>query len=139
MTSNFLIAQVTVLLAIVPGEQTNPVRLNVELVKRLQFNIAPGIFTPRAVYDGRKNLYASHELRFANKASSQEVSIGGITDPALPNKVLRQFGVTLSDAGGDGSGKAPKEYKIRLAKVAEINPESVPFDSVGAYIDATPF
>lgn len=68
------VAYLILILVIIPGEQKNPARLNVELVKRLQFDVAPQVFTPRAVYDGRKNLYASHELRFANKASSQEVS-----------------------------------------------------------------
>jgi eukaryotic translation initiation factor 2C len=33
-----------------------------ELIARLQSEIAPEIFTPRAVYDGRKNLFAPREL-----------------------------------------------------------------------------
>ena len=39
-----------------------PLRFNMELIARLQSEIAPEIFTPRAVYDGRKNLFARRVL-----------------------------------------------------------------------------
>ncbi|KAG7449147.1 argonaute-like protein, partial [Guyanagaster necrorhizus] len=87
---------------ILPSEKTLPARLNMELIKELQTVTAPAIFTPRAVYDGRKNLFAARELPF-DGANYME------------------FSVTLQPA--DASTRAPKAYKIRLAKVAEINPE----------------
>lgn len=42
------------------------------LIKTLQTQVAPQIFTPRAVYDGRKNMFAIRELPFGG-SSSQEV------------------------------------------------------------------
>lgn len=46
-----------------PSEKTLPARLNMDLIKHLQENVAPGIFTPRAVYDGRKNMFSAEPLR----------------------------------------------------------------------------
>ncbi|KZT20385.1 argonaute-like protein [Neolentinus lepideus HHB14362 ss-1] len=78
-----------------PSEKTLPARLNMELITTLQLSVAPDIFTPRAVYDGRKNLFAARELPFG------------------PNIPSREFEVPFNN----------KSYKIRLTKVAEINPE----------------
>ena len=47
-------------LAITPS--TLPARLNALLIKKLQCEVAKDVFTPKAVYDGRKNLFATHEL-----------------------------------------------------------------------------
>jgi eukaryotic translation initiation factor 2C len=58
---------------ILPSEKTLPARLNMDLITALQTKVAPQIFTPRAVYDGRKNLFAARELRFAGGEKSQEV------------------------------------------------------------------
>lgn len=51
-----------------------PARLNMEIVTTLQQSVAPQIFTPRAVYDGRKNLFAIRELPFGD-ADSREVRV----------------------------------------------------------------
>jgi len=48
-------------------------RFNMDLIRRLQTDVAPQIFTPRAVYDGRKNLFAAVELPF--EGGSKEVSL----------------------------------------------------------------
>jgi eukaryotic translation initiation factor 2C len=44
-----------------------------DLIRRLQENVAPAIFSPPACYDGRKNLFAPRLLPFENGALSQEV------------------------------------------------------------------
>ena len=49
---------------ITPSEQTMPVTRNMEVIRRLQELVAPHIFTPRCVYDGRKNLYSTRALPF---------------------------------------------------------------------------
>ncbi|KAL0575953.1 hypothetical protein V5O48_006023 [Marasmius crinis-equi] len=91
---------------ITPSEQTLPARLNMEIIGALQSRAAPEVFTPRAVYDGRKNMFAAREL---------PLSTG-------PDGVASQeFSVSLSDAVP--GQKAPKVYKVKLTKVAEINPE----------------
>jgi eukaryotic translation initiation factor 2C len=41
---------------------TLPSRLNMELIKKLQKEVAANIFTPPAVFDGRKNMFAAREL-----------------------------------------------------------------------------
>jgi eukaryotic translation initiation factor 2C len=45
-----------------------------DIVTTLQQVVAPQIFTPRAVYDGRKNLFAIRELPFGGEDSA-EVSL----------------------------------------------------------------
>ena len=54
-----------------PSEQTIPQRLTMQIMKKLQEVDQPQLFTPRAAYDGRKNLYAARELPFPS--GSQEV------------------------------------------------------------------
>ena len=58
-------------LVIMPSEKVLPARLNMDLIKQLQTNVAPQIFTPRAVYDGRKNLFAIRELPFGPEGSKE--------------------------------------------------------------------
>ncbi|KAF7351067.1 Argonaute-like protein [Mycena sanguinolenta] len=86
-----------------PSEKTLPARMTMALIRRLQFDVAPQLFTPRCVYDGRKNIFSIHKLKF--DTGSQE------------------FDVTLADESPSASGKGPKVYKIKLTLVAEINPE----------------
>ncbi|KAI6152116.1 argonaute-like protein [Pisolithus tinctorius] len=93
-----------------PSEKTLPARLNMDLVNHLMSVEAVDIFTPPAVYDGRKNMFAPRKL-------------------ALGPSDSQEFNVSLSDDANRGSpgentgGRGPKVYKIRLTKVAEINPE----------------
>ncbi len=47
---------------IYPIEIILPARVNMELMSQLQMVVAPELFTPRAVYDGRKNLFSLREL-----------------------------------------------------------------------------
>ncbi|KAH7887674.1 argonaute-like protein [Phlebopus sp. FC_14] len=95
---------------IAPSEKTLPARLNLDLIEHLQKIDAPDVFTPPAVYDGRKNLFAPREL------------------PLGPND-SQEFSVSLSNDATRGSpeentaGRGPRIYKIRLTKVATINPE----------------
>ncbi|GLB35650.1 putative argonaute family protein [Lyophyllum shimeji] len=90
------------LLAIEPGNLHH--RINTLLVKKLQYEVAADVFTPRAVYDGRKNMFASREL------------------PLGPTNA-RQFDVTLAPNGSNPGDRPPKVYKIKVTKVNEINPE----------------
>ena len=46
-----------------------------DLIHHLQSEIAPDVFTPRAVYDGRKNLFSAKTLNFPNGESSYEVTL----------------------------------------------------------------
>ena len=43
-----------------------------DLIKRLQTIVVPQIFTPRAVYDGRKNIFAVRELPFGETGTKEE-------------------------------------------------------------------
>ena len=63
----------SVVLVISPMEKPLPIRMNMEIVKRLQFDVAPDVFTPRAVYDGRKNMFAARLLPFPS--GEREVSL----------------------------------------------------------------
>ncbi|KAH7914195.1 argonaute-like protein [Hygrophoropsis aurantiaca] len=93
-----------------PADKTLPARLNMEIIQHLQTIDAVNVFTPRAVYDGRKNMFAARELPFGPTGT-------------------QEFDVCLSDDVNRGSptentaGRGPKVYKIKLTKVASINPE----------------
>ncbi|KAL5508298.1 hypothetical protein ACEPAH_5917 [Sanghuangporus vaninii] len=77
-----------------------------DLIAHLQTHVAPDVFTPRAVYDGRKNLFAATTLRFPNGENSFE------------------FEVTLQDTRSPDAQptRQQKPFRIKLNKVAEINP-----------------
>lgn len=49
------------------------VQFNVELIRILQERIAPDIFTPRVIYDGRKSIFRSRALNLSG-GDSQAVS-----------------------------------------------------------------
>ncbi|RDB19427.1 Protein argonaute-2 [Hypsizygus marmoreus] len=88
--------------AIIPS--TLPSRLNNELIKKLQAEVAVDIFSPKAVYDGRKNMFTTRELQLGPSHS-------------------REFDVTLAPVGASQGDRPAKIYKIKITKVAEINPE----------------
>ncbi|KIY49288.1 hypothetical protein FISHEDRAFT_27655, partial [Fistulina hepatica ATCC 64428] len=47
-----------------PDEKVMPARFNLDIIRRLQDEVAPHIFPPdcKAVYDGRKNLFSPRAL-----------------------------------------------------------------------------
>ncbi|KAF8579319.1 argonaute-like protein [Ramaria rubella] len=94
---------------IAPADKVLPARLNLDFIKQLQED-RPDIFTPKAVYDGRKNLFAIRELPLANKDEKGQ-------------PVSEEFKVSLPETGNPQGSKGPKEYKIRITKVAQINSE----------------
>ncbi|KAL6309673.1 argonaute-like protein [Sparassis latifolia] len=97
-----------------PSEKTLPARLNMELIAKLQNVVAPEIFTPRAVYDGRKNLFAVRQLPFGESGAREfDVYVGDPPSQAQQSK----------PKDGKDPAKGPKPYKIRLKWVASINPE----------------
>ncbi|KAI6043152.1 argonaute-like protein [Pisolithus marmoratus] len=81
-----------------------------DLINHLMRVEAMDIFTPPAVYDDRKNMFAPRELHLGPNGS-------------------QEFNVSLSDDvnrgnPGENTGRCrPKIYKIQLTKVATINPE----------------
>jgi eukaryotic translation initiation factor 2C len=85
---------------IAPADKVLPARLNMDIITVLQKNVAPGVFTPPAVYDGRKNLFAIREIL-------------GVTPS-------QQFDVPIPSGAPE---KPPKVFKITVTKVVEINPE----------------
>ncbi|KAI0832378.1 argonaute-like protein [Trametes gibbosa] len=91
-----------------PSEKTLPARLNMEIIERLQTIISPQTFTPRAVYDGRKNMFTPRQLPFG---ASGEFDVT-LVDPPSPN-----------DANRGEPVRPPKVYKVKLTHVATINPE----------------
>ncbi|RPD63356.1 argonaute-like protein [Lentinus tigrinus ALCF2SS1-6] len=80
------------------GNKTLPLRLNMEIVKRLQKVVAPEVFTPPAVYDGRKNMFAPRQLSLG-PTDAQEVKEGG------PRR------------------RGPRVYSVKLTLVKTINTE----------------
>lgn len=85
-----------------------------ELVKHLQEVIAPQVFTPRAVYDGRKNLFSIRELPF-DQGSKTVHFMARLDYKCFDTYFWFQFEVTL--------GSRTKPTKVTLTRVATINPE----------------
>ncbi|KAG9084746.1 hypothetical protein FRC06_003919, partial [Ceratobasidium sp. 370] len=83
------------------GDGATPAKLNMDLIRVLQERIAPTVFTPRAVYDGQKNLFACRRLPLSGQDS-------------------QTFDVTL-EPPSEG-GRPPQVYQVALKRVAEINP-----------------
>ena len=110
-----------------PSEKQLPARLNMQIIERLQIHVAPAVFTPRAVYDGRKNLYAARELPFGETGTHEVRTIPHVF--FVHSLMLVQFAFTLSEpssepARGEGEvARGPKQYKVKLTHVATINPE----------------
>ncbi|KAG8935247.1 hypothetical protein FRC02_008382 [Tulasnella sp. 418] len=90
---------------ILPADKTLPPRMNMQIIESLQ--TCPDyvdIFSPRAVYDGRKIMVAPRELPFGD---------------------AQEFAVTLGNETATPGDKTPKVYHVRLTKVAKINPEAL--------------
>ncbi|KAF7433014.1 hypothetical protein PC9H_004959 [Pleurotus ostreatus] len=86
-----------------PSEKVLPARVNNDIIKQLQNTVAPEVFTPKGVYDGRKNIFFTQELAFGPNHS-------------------KTFDVTLTNGGNVGT-RPPKVYKVTLTLAQEINPE----------------
>ncbi|THU97363.1 argonaute-like protein [Dendrothele bispora CBS 962.96] len=82
-------------------DKTFPPRLNVQLIKALQHDIAPQVFTPAGAYDGKKNLFMPHRLNLGAGDS-------------------RVFDVTLP-ANGSPHDRPPPVYRVKISFAAEIN------------------
>ncbi|KAF8756522.1 argonaute family [Rhizoctonia solani] len=80
-----------------------PVKWNLDVIRTLQEQVAPTIFTPRAVYDGRKNLFASRRLPLSSRDGK-----------------IQTFDVSLEPARP--GGRPPRVYQVTLKHVATINP-----------------
>ncbi|KAF5348341.1 hypothetical protein D9758_010939 [Tetrapyrgos nigripes] len=88
-----------------PSEQTLPQRMNMEIIHAMQTIVAPDVFTPLAVYDGRKNMFAARELPLGPTASAE-------------------FIVSLNGTSANpATGRPPKSYKVKIKKVNTLNPE----------------
>ena len=100
-----------------------------KIIERLQKVIAPQIFTPHAVYDGRKNLFAARELPFGPGGTHEVGYHTWVHSPRDEFYPVVQFGFTLTDPASEGAaataegGRGPKTYKVKLTHVATINPE----------------
>ncbi|KAI0766861.1 argonaute-like protein [Trametes elegans] len=94
-----------------PSDRVLPARMNLEIVQRLQTVVAPEVFTPRVVYDGRKNVFAARELPFG-PSRTHEFDVT-LVDPPSPGEVART----------GREGRPPKVYKVKLTHAATINPE----------------
>ncbi|KAJ7217485.1 hypothetical protein B0H12DRAFT_1329418, partial [Mycena haematopus] len=58
-----------------PSEKTLPARMTMALIRRLQYDVAPQLFTPRCVYDGRKNVFSIHKLKFDSGSQEFDVTL----------------------------------------------------------------
>ncbi|KAG8735363.1 hypothetical protein FRC10_010682 [Ceratobasidium sp. 414] len=82
------------------ADRSLPAKFNMDLIRVLQERIAPTVFTPRAAYDGRSNMFASRRLPLAGRDA-------------------QIFDVTL-EPPREGR-PPPKVYRVALKRVAEID------------------
>ncbi|KAH6907498.1 argonaute-like protein [Coprinopsis sp. MPI-PUGE-AT-0042] len=92
-------------------EKKLPARVNLAIITQLQTKVAPGIFTPRGVYDGRKNFYSSRLLDFGGQ-DSMEFHVPFVESGDGTSRVPQAT-----------SSRPPKLFKVTLTKVAEVNTE----------------
>ncbi|TFY78278.1 hypothetical protein EWM64_g5734 [Hericium alpestre] len=71
-------------------EMKQPLRAY-EVIEKLQTNVAPGIFVPRAAYDGKKNLFASRRL-FPDQSAVFNVPLSDGPNPKVIAVQLTQVG-----------------------------------------------
>ncbi|QRW00807.1 protein argonaute 3 [Ceratobasidium sp. AG-Ba] len=83
------------------GDRALPARANVETMKTLQERLEPNIFTPKGVYDGRKNLFTTKKL-------------------ALGDNDTRIFEMPMGEPRGD---RPARTRRVKLQLAATINPE----------------
>ncbi|KAJ7350803.1 hypothetical protein DFH08DRAFT_117122 [Mycena albidolilacea] len=77
-----------------PSERTLPARMTMDLIRRLQFDVAPQIFTPRCVYDDCKNIFCIHRLKFDTGSQEFDVTLAdgapqGLQDQVDPRRLHR--------------------------------------------------
>ncbi|QRV87347.1 argonaute-like protein [Ceratobasidium sp. AG-Ba] len=85
----------------IQADRAMPAKFNMDLIRVLQERIAPTLFSPRAVYDGRKNLFANRRLPLSGGDSQTfEVTLEPLREGAPP----------------------PRAYRVALKRVAEIYP-----------------
>ncbi|RDX47695.1 argonaute-like protein [Lentinus brumalis] len=97
----------------IDANKTLPSRFNMEIIKRLQTVIAPEVFTPRVVYDGRKNIFASRRLPLG-PADTREFSFT-LTDSAPSAKAAQE--------ARSQPRRGPRLYTVKLVLAKTINPE----------------
>ncbi|KEP46972.1 argonaute protein [Rhizoctonia solani 123E] len=83
-------------------ERSFPVKFNLEIIRMLQEKIVPTVFTPRGVYDGRKNLFTIRRLALR----------GPIQDSQMFNVTLRP----------PYERPAPPVYQVYIRLVGHVNP-----------------
>lgn len=66
-----------------PSEKVLPAKMNMELIARLQNIVAPNLFQPKVVYDGRKNIFAIKELPLENGSKTVTYSAFSITQDVI--------------------------------------------------------
>ncbi|KAM5537544.1 hypothetical protein V8D89_008789 [Ganoderma adspersum] len=98
-----------------------------EIVETLQTKVAPQVFTPRVVYDGKKNIFSPRLLPFPSE--SQEFSFA-LSNPGFPGdsegSQEGEGGQGAKPEGGQGGGvtaRGPKFYRVRLTLINRITPE----------------
>ncbi|CAE6420192.1 unnamed protein product [Rhizoctonia solani] len=84
------------------GERLLPVKFNLEIIRMLQEKVVPTVFTPRGVYDGRKNLFTIRRLALR----------GPIRDSQMFNVTLRP----------PYERPAPRVYQVYIRLVGHVNP-----------------
>src|SRR5690349_13416020 len=96
---------------------------NLKVVKALQCQ-EKSVFTSKAVYDGRKNLFAPFELPLGSLKRTVRV-----LRPCLTYLLIfhLQFEVSVADSNTapQAPGRPPRIFSVTLTRVAIINPESV--------------
>lgn len=80
LSSFLVLRQKRVVVVISPSEKVLPAALNFEIIKTLQTVIAPNVFTPRGVYDGRKNMFSAAKYSFGDAGE-----VGSFHSSCFPN------------------------------------------------------
>ncbi|KAF5361966.1 hypothetical protein D9756_002190 [Leucocoprinus leucothites] len=83
--------------------ESDSVKFNMKVIRYLQTHVDPDTFTPRAVYDGRKNMFAARVLPLGTEDSASYTFTLG---PPNPN-----------------TQRPPRTFQVKIKKAPDLNPE----------------
>lgn len=86
-----------------------------DLIKQLQTVVAPQIFTPRGVYDGRKNIFAAREFPFGETHTKEESilsSSGAHYTVMLNSSTLNSLMLVYRTADRKPAAKVPRSTRF---------------------------
>lgn len=108
-----------------------------DLIRHLQEYVAPNVFTPRAAYDGRKNMFSSITLQFPGGSDSAEVSFYPLHVTFLTKSVslMSVLWIHNRKLQSPATPKAPKYTRLSSVRLLRSTQSKPMFSPASSEID----